>query len=479
MGLFPGAIIGGRYKLERHLGEGGMGVVFRATHVVTRKPVALKFLKRRHGDDASSVQRFLREARAVCAVRHPSVVEVYDVLELEDGSPVMVMELLSGETLARRLKRKKSLSLPELARIMVDVCSAVGCAHSLGIVHRDLKPENIFLADTPAGTTVKVLDFGIAKLTASDGDAAHTGATTGTGALLGTPFYMSPEQLFGEKSINHRADIWALGVVLYEALCGERPTQAENVGQVYKIVMTGAITPLSDRAPHLPADVLDLVSRMLSRDRMQRPADLREVQTVLGAYTNKPFKAVEPPRPPEPSDALSAPTSGGQDTKFDTTIESEPSTTEAQRETERVLATPRTWRRYTFLGSGAVGLAVIGLLALRGDPTAPRQAPAVAAAASQAASSDLESPIIAPAASAGASAAAADPTEPTGSGAVTPPPSSSSHATSHPAESARPPKASRPSPSATPAAKPKPKCAQTYTLDAEGNKIFNPACFGQ
>jgi serine/threonine-protein kinase len=477
MGLVPGAIIAGRYRLERPLGEGGMGVVFRATHVVTRKLVALKFLKRRHGDDASSVPRFLREARASCAVRHPSVVEVYDVLELEDGSPVMVMELLSGETLARRLKRKKTLPLPDLARIMVDVCSAVGCAHSLGIVHRDLKPENIFLADSPGGTTVKVLDFGIAKLTASDGDAAHTGATTGTGALLGTPFYMSPEQLFGERNVNHRADIWALGVVLYEALCGERPTQAENVGQVYKIVMTGAITPLGDRAPHLPADVLDLVSRMLSRDRMQRPADLREVQTVLGAHTDKPFQAVEPPQLTAPADAQSAPTSGALDTKFDTTIESGGNATEAQRETERVLATPGAWRRYAFPASGALGLAVIGLLAFRGDPTAWRQPPAAAAAASQAAS-DVRSPAIAPTASPGPSPAA-DPTEPTVSGVVAPPASASSAASSHPTDSARPPKASRPSVSAAPSAKPKPKCAQTYTLDAEGNKIFDPACFGQ
>jgi serine/threonine protein kinase len=299
--VVPGAIIARRYRLERCLGEGGMGVVFRATHVVTRKPVALKFLKRRPDEEATTVQRFLREARAACAVRHPSVVEIYDVLELDDGSPVMVMELLSGETLAKRLEREKSVSLPEVARIMVNVCSAVGCAHSRGIVHRDLKPENIFLSETPTRTMVKVLDFGIAKLTASEGDAAHTGITTGTGTILGTPYYMAPEQLFGEKDIDHKADIWALGVILYEALYGERPTQAANIGQIYKIVMTGAMTPLAVRAPHLPADVLELVSRMLSRDRAERPADLQEVLAVLAAYTNEHVPVIEPPNVPQPS----------------------------------------------------------------------------------------------------------------------------------------------------------------------------------
>ena len=151
--LGAGTLIAGRFRLERSLGEGGMGVVWKAVHAVTRKPVALKFLKR-GADDARAVQRFLREARAACAVRHPSVVEVHDVIELEDGSPVMVMDLLTGETLAQRLARVHGLSLPELARIMVHVCLAVGSAHALGIIHRDLKPQNIFLAESTSGIDV-------------------------------------------------------------------------------------------------------------------------------------------------------------------------------------------------------------------------------------------------------------------------------------------------------------------------------------
>jgi serine/threonine-protein kinase len=254
----------------------------------------LKFLKDSASTDPRALQRFLREARAACAVQHPCVVAVHDVLELEDGSPVMVMDLLVGETFADRLAREGALRLAEVARTMVHVCSAVGCAHALGIVHRDLKPENIFLARTMTGATeVKVLDFGIAKLTASEGDAAHTGATTGTGAILGTPYYMAPEQLFGEKDVDHRADIWALGIILYEALAGARPTQAANMGQVYKLVTTVGITPISDKAPHLPGPIVNLVSRMLSRDRALRPADVREVLSTLSAYTDETFVPVD------------------------------------------------------------------------------------------------------------------------------------------------------------------------------------------
>jgi serine/threonine-protein kinase len=280
--LSPGSVIAG-YLLRRSLGEGGMGVVWEAERVGTGTPVAMKFLKRSDPDEGVS-RRFLREARAIRAVKHPSVVTVHDVLELGDGSPVMVMELLRGETLAERLARQSVMALPELAPILVDVCSAVACAHSLGIVHRDLKPENIFLVSSAGGHTVKVLDFGLAKLTAADGDAARTagGGSTGAGVLLGTLLYMAPEQLRGEKGIDHRADIWALGTIMYEALSGSTP--ARTVAEIYRVVLLGAMVPLGERAPHLPPPILELVGRMLSHDREQRPNDVREVLDALSRY---------------------------------------------------------------------------------------------------------------------------------------------------------------------------------------------------
>ena len=228
----PGAEIADRYVLARLIGEGGMGTVWAAEDTQTGDRVALKFMK---GNVVTPEQqrRFMREARAAGAVDHAAVVEVLDVVELEDGSPVIVMEHLEGESLAERLDRHGSLPLGDVATIMQTVVSAVGTAHAVGVVHRDLKPENIFLAKGKDGTEeVKVLDFGIAKLTALDGEAAQSTSLTGSGTILGTPHYMAPEQMFGEKDIDHRADIWAIGVMLYEALSGVLPTQADNVGQV-------------------------------------------------------------------------------------------------------------------------------------------------------------------------------------------------------------------------------------------------------
>jgi serine/threonine protein kinase len=391
----PGTVVAGRFRLERRLGEGGMGVVWQAVHVVTRKPVALKFLKPSGRDGPRAVQRFLREARAACAVRHPCVVEVHDVLELDGGSPVMVMELLSGETLAQRLAREHVLSLPELARIMVHVCSAVGCAHALGIVHRDLKPENIFLAQSPSGRRVKVLDFGIAKLTASEGDAAHTGATTGTGAILGTPYYMAPEQLFGEKDVDHRVDIWALGIILYEALAGERPTRGENVGQIYKVIVTDAIAPLGRHAPHLPDALLDLVGRTLSRDRTKRPPDVGEILAALGAYTNEAFLPVQ-----GPPVALSLRDTG--DAPSPVPLDSDTASASTVQAGSQASAPPprrRSTRAIAVLVGGSVLAAVVGGLALRGrgGEGSMRGEPSARAAVMAASAAAPSPPIVAPA----------------------------------------------------------------------------------
>ncbi|MGO8994708.1 MAG: protein kinase domain-containing protein [Polyangiaceae bacterium] len=291
-----GTVVAERYRLERLLGEGGMGVVYAATHTKTRKIVALKILRPSLAEDKATKQRFLREARASCAVHHPNVVEIHDVLELADGTAMMVMDMLEGESLASKLDREKKIAVKELTLLLLPVISAVGTAHEVGIVHRDLKPENIFLDKRRGTIDVRVLDFGIAKLTATEGDAARTGAITGTGAVLGTPYYMSPEQIFGEKDIDHRADVWAMGVILYECLAGVRPTQAENIGQIFKIVTTVGIKPIETHVPDLDPPLAKLIARMLSRDRDSRPADLREVASVLGTYAKEQSPAFGAPR---------------------------------------------------------------------------------------------------------------------------------------------------------------------------------------
>jgi serine/threonine protein kinase len=285
--LSPGRLIAQRFQLERLLGEGGMGAVWAATHVVTKKRVALKFLKPAAASSPLHVKRFLREARAASAVRHPNVVEIHDIVELDDGSPVMVMDLLVGESLAERLARQRQLELSELVRLLLPVISAVGTAHAVGIVHRDIKPDNVFLERSLDGTIVpRVLDFGIAKLSAQEGAAAETAALTNTGSVMGTPYYMAPEQVFGERDIDQRADVWAFGVMLYEALSGRRPIDGENFGQLFKFIATGEVLPLEQLAPHLPADVTNLVGRMLMKERARRPRDLREVFDVLSRYAD-------------------------------------------------------------------------------------------------------------------------------------------------------------------------------------------------
>ena len=293
-----GDVVAKRYRLERKLGEGGMGEVWAARHTVTRRQLALKLLK---VAARSQAQRFVREARAASAVDHPNVVTVHDIFELDDGTPVMVMELLDGESLQERLDRDARLTIEQLADLMLPVVSAVGAAHALGIVHRDLKPENIFLARVDGVTRVKVLDFGIAKLAPAHELATGAEGITQTGALLGTPYYMSPEQACGER-VDHRSDIWSLGIMFYQALSGVLPTRADSVGGVLKVVMTARIEPLAQRAPSLPEDVVSLVTRMLSEIPDDRPGDLREVQATLSRYSS-----VQVPSFPPAADGASGP----------------------------------------------------------------------------------------------------------------------------------------------------------------------------
>jgi tRNA A-37 threonylcarbamoyl transferase component Bud32 len=281
--LAAGAVIAKRYHLERELGRGGMGVVWEATHLVTRRRVAIKCLLGPPYREARRHERFLREARAASAVPHPNVVEILDLFELEDGTPVMVMERLAGETLRTKIDRDGRMSLETAASILLPVARAVATAHSLGVVHRDLKPENIFLTKGPAGEEgVKVLDFGVAKLLSSDDDEPGTDTLTNSGAILGTPCYMAPEQAAGDKDIDERVDIWALGVIAYECLAGERPLSGSGVGQVVMRLMTAGIKPIDQVVPGLPSPTASVVMRMLSVARGDRPR-LHEVEEVFAA----------------------------------------------------------------------------------------------------------------------------------------------------------------------------------------------------
>ena len=242
-------------ELVRLLAEGGMGEVWEAQHLFTRRRVAVKVLQSSLSALPDMRRRLLREARAATSVGHPNVVDVFDVFELEDGSPVMVMAFLEGETLGSRLERDGRLELGDLANVLLPVISAVGFAHSRGVVHRDLKPENVFLS---SDGSVKVLDFGIAKPIPEMWDASDSPPTAGV--PLGTPAYMAPEQTGGgaggAQAIDTRTDVYALGAVLYELVCGRPPNDItdgdplESLRGIRDTVPPAASRPTIIDTPH-------------------------------------------------------------------------------------------------------------------------------------------------------------------------------------------------------------------------------------
>ncbi|MGZ3424372.1 MAG: serine/threonine-protein kinase [Polyangiales bacterium] len=264
-----GQRIGDRYRVERVLGEGGSAVVWAAHDHESGEDVAVKLLKEAHADRRL---RFTREARAAMAITHPSVVRIRDVGN--DGDvPYLVMDLLRGETLDQRLSRG-ALPVSTFANLFSRVISAVGAAHALGIVHRDLKPANIFLLP---GDEVRVLDFGLAKLTTSN----EPSSVTETGDRLGTPRYMSPEQVQGRRDVDHRSDVWSLGILFHEALAGEHPIPRDTVAQTFDRITRGALPRIEK--PGVPSDLVEITQRMLSRDRSARP-ELAEVLEVVSRH---------------------------------------------------------------------------------------------------------------------------------------------------------------------------------------------------
>jgi eukaryotic-like serine/threonine-protein kinase len=269
-----GVVVAGKYKLLQPLGKGAMGVVWSATHVATEREVALKFISR---PDPELRLRLQREARNCAALGHRNVVDIFDRGETEPGEPFLVMELLSGETLADLLARRRKLDPRMAAEIGRDIARGLAAAHACHIVHRDLKPANIFLHREPdqEAPVVKVLDFGVAKNL-----AVNDGLHTMTGGAVGSQPYMSPEQISAGASVDHRADIWALGVVLFEMLTGERPFQGDAQA-VCMGILSGEIPTVHQRVWHIDAALVDLVSRCMRRDREERFDAAAEVAARL------------------------------------------------------------------------------------------------------------------------------------------------------------------------------------------------------
>jgi hypothetical protein len=282
--LSTGEIIDSKYRIVRLIGEGGMGAVYEGENTRIHRRVAIKILHSGVAEQSEAVARFEREAQAAGRIGSEHIVEVLDLGTLPNGERYMVMEFLDGESLGQRIKTRGMLAPGELCPIAHQLMEALAAAHSAGIIHRDLKPDNVFLLKSRGGKAdfVKLVDFGISKFNQLSGDSGFS--MTRTGAVMGTPYYMAPEQAKGARDLDHRVDIYACGVILYEALTGQVPFNADTFNELlFKIVLEEP-RPLHEFLPNLDAGFAAIVNKAMLRDPGQRFQTAQEFRDALGQW---------------------------------------------------------------------------------------------------------------------------------------------------------------------------------------------------
>jgi len=280
----PGAVIAGKYRLTRLIGAGGMGAVWAAVNESLGSDVALKFLLGR-SLDREHAQRFVAEAKMAAAIKHRFVVDTFDFGSMEDGTPYMVLELLKGEELAQRLQHGPALPVKDAVRLIAQCLSGLEAVHAAGIVHRDLKPENVFVISDSDWMFPKLIDFGVAMAAAVDDTPVPGGGKrlTQAGVAVGTPAYMAPEQLRAQRDLDQRADLYAMGVVLFEMLVGSPPFVDDNAADLMVKIATRGVPALSTLRPELGTEISDVIARALAKDREQRFANAAEMRAALHA----------------------------------------------------------------------------------------------------------------------------------------------------------------------------------------------------
>ncbi|HET7544447.1 MAG TPA: serine/threonine-protein kinase [Polyangiaceae bacterium] len=374
-----GQVIADKYRIVRLLGRGGMGEVYEARHVVVGRRFALKFLHQHLARGPDSLSRFLREAQAAGALDSEHITAVLDFDTAADGSPFLVMEYLTGESLAALLAREGPLPVSRAIALLLQVCRGLDVAHRAGIVHRDLKPDNLFVTQLTSGSAlIKILDFGIAKLIEPGSD----GAITSSGAILGTPFYMAPEQARGEKSVDFRADIHALGVIAYELLSGKKPHSGENYNAILAHILTQPVTPLSTLRPGLEPGLVAVIERALASEPARRQSSIAELGHALSSFAGRALPSDEThfdlrPAAPAAADASDQATIASSVSAHDGTLRSAIGDVHIGSSSRQ-----RPQRaRWALLALGAAAAILLLLTALSRTPTV-RDAPSAVRAAS-------------------------------------------------------------------------------------------------
>jgi eukaryotic-like serine/threonine-protein kinase len=486
-GVQPGDVLAGKYRVERVLGAGGMGVVVAAHHIQLDEKVALKFLLPEALGSPDAVARFLREARAAVKIKSEHVARVADVGQLDNGSPYIVMEYLEGRDLAGWLELGGAMPVEQAVDFVLQASEAIAEAHALGIVHRDLKPANLFcVLRADRQPSVKVLDFGISKMT-HPGEPSQ--AMTNTSAVVGSPLYMSPEQLRSSKGVDTRTDIWSLGVILFELLTTKAPFTAETVSELIIRIATEPAPPIRSLRADVPPGLERVIATCLEKERDRRFASVGEMAVALRDFGSRnaagsverilgtlQAAGITGPRAlstvRDSSGAITGPAAHA----------SAPQTGATWGRTGETTGASGGARVAVWIGATVFVVATVvggGFAWKRFGPqtaassatqSAPAPAPASALASASAPAAQLET---APAASPGASPASSAVATPALPAAASP-----HHAPrTHPQAPVEPPPANA-TPAAAGAARPaaKPNCNPPYVIDSAGYRQYKPEC---